>query len=643
MLVLIMLLSFGLNFYNISSGGMGNTYYTAAVQSMMQNFHNFFYASFDPGGFITIDKPPVTFWIQTLSAMIFGLKGWSVILPQALAGVAAVGILYVLVKPSFGRIAALISSLVLAVTPVAVAVARTNNIDSLLVFTLLIGTWALFTSIKKGRVGWLLLATAIVGIGFNMKMLQAYMVLPAFYLFYFLGATFPWKKKIAQLTGATVILLAISVSWAAIVDSIPADQRPYIGSSQTNSVLELAFGYNGVSRLTGEGGPGGMMRHSKDRGGPGDMPNMDPAQMKEMQQQIEKAGIKLPPMPNGGKMPPGGRGGFNTGSPGVFRLFSQGLGGQISWLLPFALFSSIGIFVGARKRRALTKQQQEAVFWYAWLFPMMVFFSIAGFFHQYYLTMLAPAIAALVGIGWVTLWKQYREAEGWRRWLLPTAMLVTAIVQAVMLVMNKMYISPAWAIAVSVVGLIIAALLVLWRKNGSRMVRSTAAIGLAALLAAPLYWAATPAVYGDSSMLPEAGPQLHRSNGTKNMMNSQADEKTIDYLMLHHKNEKYLVATTNAMTAAPIILATGKPVMAMGGFAGNDPALTVDKLKKMVEAGEVRYFLIPSMDMRNQEILKWIRENCKEVPTSQWQSKDKKENRGMPGMGGMNKLYEYTK
>lgn len=194
-----MLAALILNTYNIWQDNAANQYYLAAVKSMTQSFHNFFFASFDSSGFVSVDKPPLVLWIQTIFAKIFGVHTWSVILPQALAGAGSVYLLYVLIKPKFGKGAARISALVMALTPIAVAVSRTNNIDSMLVFTLLFGTWCLMKTVKQGRLLWLLAAFGLIGLGFNMKMLQAFMVLPAFLLFYLIAAHANWKKKLCPL------------------------------------------------------------------------------------------------------------------------------------------------------------------------------------------------------------------------------------------------------------------------------------------------------------------------------------------------------------------------------------------------------------------------------------------------------------
>lgn len=393
-LIFTALLSAFLNIFNIWKNQSANAYYTAAVTSMLHSWHNFFFASFDPGGFVTVDKPPVTFWIQTAFAYAFGVHGWSVILPQALAGVGSVLLIYYLVKPTFGKTAARLSGLIMACMPVAVAVSRTNNVDSILVFGLLLATWMLMRAYRKQELPWALGAFALIGLGFNIKMLQAYMVVPAFYLLYLLAFKFDWKKKLSYLALATVIMVGISLSWAVVVDSLPKSSRPYIGSSQTNSVLELAFGYNGISRLTGN--RGGV--------GPGGQGN---AMRKQTQQAPQGAnnqpdGYGTPPGGNQGQNRPfnfnsgpgGNMGGgmFGTGQAGPLRLFQKELSGQSSWLLPFVTFACVGLLAGVRRRKPLTAKQKETLFWLAWLLPTMVFFSVAGFFHQYYLIMLAPPI-----------------------------------------------------------------------------------------------------------------------------------------------------------------------------------------------------------------------------------------------------------
>ena len=688
-----LLLAAFLNIYGIWQDQYANAYYTSAVTSMLQSFHNFFFASFDPGGFVTVDKPPVAFWIQTLFASMFGVHGWSVILPQALAGVGSVLLIYALVKPSFGKLAARLAALVAACTPIAAAVSRTNNVDSLLVFTLLAATWMLFMAVKTKKWIWSIAAFAMIGVGFNIKMLQAYMVLPAFYLFYLLAFKVNWKKKLSILVASTAALLIVSLSWPLIVDSIPAANRPYVGSSQTNSVLELAFGYNGIARLTGQGGPGGGNRAGDD----GEMPSSQ-----QMPEQRQDDGGQMPDgsgqMPqgfesgqngtpgqrpaddgkdSGGRTGDGGGGMFNTGTAGPLRLFQSQLSGQISWLLPFALLAAVGLLIGIRRKQPLTDKQKESLFWLAWLLPVMGFFSVAGFFHQYYLIMLAPPIAALTGAGWVELYNFNRNHEGWKRWLLPVGLLGTTAFEIYVLLLYKTQIGLGLPIAVGAVGIGVSLILCLplFTRTSNLELRTSikrvAALGgILMLLAAPLYWAATPLLYGGNSMLPEAGPQLKSSgnrsgmpgqmqgqtedqtqNQTSNQPQTQkvgrsqdnVDPKLLAYLTDNNTGEKYLFATTNASTAEAYIIKTGKAVMAMGGFSGSDPILTVDKLKQMVANKEVKYFLSSSGGPGggSSDVQAWILQNGKVVSQTEWQSSTENGNsQGDKGMNGSQTLYE---
>ncbi|WP_367069811.1 glycosyltransferase family 39 protein [Bacillus velezensis] len=655
-LILILLASAFLNMYNIWNDDTVNPYYTAAVTSMLQSFHNFFYASFDAAGFITVDKPPVTYQIQTISALIFGMHGWSVILPQALAGVGSVLFMYLLIKPTFGKTAARIASSVMACTPIAVAVARTNNVDALLVFFLLFATWLLFKAIRKGKLIWLLAAFFVVGVGFNTKMLQAYMILPAFLLFYMMAANTTIKKKIISLVSALAVLAAVSLSWPLIVDNIPTDKRPYVGSSQTNSVLELAFGYNGIQRLTGQssggqGGPdGNASKEMSSSGGssqmqkpPGQSASGDKSQTGSMTAppsngQMPSGGQGGPPSggdggnggPGGGKSGTGtgskmqsGSGMFGTGTPGPLRLFQTELSDQISWLLPFAIFGMAGLLIaGARERRRLSAEQKETIFWAAWLVPIAGFFSVAEFFHHYYLIMLAPPIAALVGAGWVALVHLYRKQAGWKTWLLPAAILVTTGFELFILRNYNDQIGAGWSIGAGVLGAVAAIALFVFKQRQKPLSYYVSLAALLVLMVMPIYWASTPLLYGGNSSLPETGPQLASTSGKgMGMDNASVNTKLINYLEKHNAGADYLFAATDSNTAAPYIIKTKKAVMAIGGFSGSDPAITLTQFKKLVKEGKVKYFLTSGMGKGgNNDIVQWVEKNGKKVSSDKWQS-----------------------
>lgn len=682
-LLFIAFLSAFLNGYGIWTDKYANTYYTTAVAAMMENLHNFFFASLDSAGSVTVDKPPVTFWIQTISAKIFGLHGWSVILPQALAGIGSVLLVYKLVKPTFGAAAARIGALVMACTPIAVAVSRTNNIDSMLVFALLLAAALLFRGVRKGSAWSVVGAFAVVGVGFNMKMLQAYMVLPAFYLFYWIASGKPWKKKTGILAGATALMLVISVSWAVVVDSTPADKRPYIGSSGTNSVLSLAFGYNGVSRLTGDRGTGGGAPNMRDGGGfpmggqnqafgenqaPGQTPGENqPSEKAQAPSQNQAPDQNQAPGQQGGgfrDMPQGdgnggfggfrqdgGRGGlaggpnngrsggmFGTGQAGPLRLFQSSLSDQASWLIPLAAIGAVAL-LGSIRRRNWTDKHKETIFWLSWLLPAAVFFSIAGFFHQYYLIMLAPPIAALTGAGFAEMWRAYSSRKGWTSWLLPAAILSSAIFAWYIIHPYDDMIGRRWSAGIALGGLILSGLLIVWRtREEIQSSRLLALAGLLLLLIGPMYWSLTPITYGVSSMTPIAGPSAsNRAGGPQGggatsrgpgESSGSVNEGLYAYLKQHNTGQKYLLAVSDYGTAAPYMVDKGESVVILNGFNASDQVYTPEKLQALAAKGEVKYFLIGGGGFGgggggrggSSEVTRWIQEHGTAIPASEWQS-----------------------
>ncbi|WP_368651155.1 glycosyltransferase family 39 protein [Bacillus inaquosorum] len=672
-LILILLAAAFLNTYHIWQDDTANQYYLAAVKSMTQSFHNFFYASFDPSGFVTVDKPPVVLWIQTIFALIFGVHTWSVILPQALAGVGSVFLLYRMIKPAFGIGAARIAALVMTLTPIAAAVSRTNNIDSMLVFTLLLGSACLLRAVKQDKLVWLLTAFALIGLAFNMKMMQAFMVLPAFVLFYLIASRVSLKKKTGSLILSLVLLTGLSISWAVVVDSTSSSSRPYVGSSQTNSVLELAFGYNGTERLLGQttglaqgdinaAGGGNMQNHNTmqapnssessgnskldgsaaNQNGNQSFGNHSQAlQPPNGQNGTSNGGGDTPP--TGGNGPgnggPGGGGGksmnmFGTGDAGPLRLFQSALSGQISWMLPFALIGLLGGIVSwYRDRRGQAAEMKETIFWAAWLVPVAGFFSVAGFFHQYYLIMLAPPIAALSGIGWYTMYRLYKNNKDWASYLLPAAVLITAAFQVYILSAYTSQIGSVWMYVLGLSGLgITLALLML--KRSHPFSKQLTIISLCVLLLTPVYWSATPLLYGGNSVLPESGPQLKSSANGGNMFSSEVDTGLLSYLRKHNTGEEYLFATLTTVTAAPYIIHENESVMAMGGFNGTDPILTVSKLKKLVKEGKVKYFLLSGNNSGNSELVSWIKKNGKEISSDEYSSSSSSTNNSQQGMRG---------
>ena len=589
----VLLLSALLNFVNLGLEGYANTFYSAAVKSMTMSFKNFFFVSFDPAGFVTIDKPPLGFWIQAISVKIFGFNSLGILIPQALAGVISVAVLYYLVKRSFGVSAGLISAACLATTPIFVAVSRNNTCDNLLVLTLLLACWVLSIAAEKGKIKYLLLSLAIVGIGFNIKMLQAYMIVPAIYITYLLSTATSIKKRIEHLVLGTLVLLVVSFSWALAVDLVPASNRPYVDSSTNNSEMELIVGWNGLNRL-GLGGNsqmGGALNSGVPRG---EMPK----------------GMKLPEgmkMPSGsqagGGVMGGGMMGGSSETSSITRLFSKNsLSDQIIWLFPLAIFGLFAAFLREKFKSPFNndKRKLSLILWTMWLLPVFGYFSFTtGMFHPYYLTMLAPPIAALAGIGIVSMWELYRDG-GWKSWILPIAFILDGLVQ--LLVLSYYYdtssITKILMITLSILCFVssITLIIVNLKKNENTKLKKnlviTAVIGL---LITPTVWSGVTMFYPVNGSMPSAGIQItsSKSEGAGIGMESFGDNtKLIKFLETHNTTEKYILATsTSGGTASDIIIQTGKSVMSIGGFLGSDKILTLDQFKALVAKGEIRYVM----------------------------------------------------
>ncbi|HEY8805704.1 MAG TPA: glycosyltransferase family 39 protein, partial [Clostridium sp.] len=593
---LILILSTILNFANIGIEGFANTFYAAGVKSMMMSFKNFFFASFDPSGFVTIDKPPLGFWLQTISAKIFGFSGWSIILPQALAGVISVWIVYYLVKRSFGNAAGLIAALCLAVTPIFVAASRNNTIDNLLVLSLVLACWALLIAAEKGKLKFLILSLVIVGIGFNIKMVEAYLVAPAIYITYLLSSALPFKKKIKHLVLGTVVLLVVSLSWAVIVDLIPAANRPFIGSSTNNTVMELIIGHNGLQRigLGGKSGGKGQSQQGSSKYG------------------SSKTGSKM----QTGTSQSGQYGKGATSKASIVKLFSNNdMSDQISWLLPFAL---IGFAITAIEEKFKfpfdNKKKISLLLWITWLLPEFIYFSFESITHTYYLTTMAPSIAALVGIGLTTMWRLFKK-DGWKKWILPTAFIVNGLVEILILSYNDttangyktvMIITGVLSIGFSVILALVN--ITASRKSipdqgntktnqviqnntkDTKLNKILISIAFIGVLVAPTVWSFTPIFHRMNGSSPSTGLELFSSKQNGYSTGSTDNTKLIKFLEANKKNEKYLVEVPSAMTyGSDLILKTGDPVMTLGGFMGSDPILTLNQFKKLVNDGEVRY------------------------------------------------------
>ncbi|MDQ1361912.1 MAG: hypothetical protein QOJ44_2289 [Acidimicrobiaceae bacterium] len=608
----------------LGDSGWANSFYSAAVQAGTKSWKAFFFGSSDASNFITVDKPPASLWVMELSARIFGVNSWSILVPQALEGVATVGVLYATVRRWFSPGAALISGALMALTPVAVLMFRFNNPDSLLVLLLVVAAYATVRALERTQTWWLVIAMACVGTGFITKMLQAFIIVPVIGLVYLLFAPTPLGRRIRQLLLAAVALIVSAGWWVAAVALTPAGSRPYIGGSQDNSILNLIFGYNGFGRLSGN---------------------------------------------EAGSIGGGGAAGSRWGATGWSRLFGPSMGGQISWLLPAALvLLAAGLWITLRAART-DRTRAALVFWGGWLLLTGVIFSFAaGIIHPYYTVALAPAIAALVGIGSVMLWQ--RREQWWVRIVLGATLALTGV-WAFRLLSR----TPTWVPALRflvLVGCVATglAIAVVPRLRG-RMAAAVAAVAIVAAGAGPAAYAVDTIATPHAGAIPSAGPAVAGTFGPGGfggaggfgrpgfggaggrtfpgaaggrfpgaaggtgqvppgfaggrgaagaagggrfgpgatgatgtapgfagrgsagglLQASTPGKALVNALQKDAGQYKWVAATINSNSAAGYQLASGDPVMAIGGFNGTDPAPTLAQFEQYVQSGQIHYFI----------------------------------------------------
>lgn len=651
-LALVAGLSAFLNFYALAQNGYGNQFYSSAVKSMQMNWHTFFFVSFDPAGFIAVDKPPVDLWLQTLSVKLFGFSGPSLLFPQALAGVLAVLVLFHLVRRSFGFGAGLLSALMMATTPIAVVISRNNNLDMMLVLVMLLATWAVMIAAETGHLRWLILGAILVGLGFNVKMLEAYLVVPALGLLYLLTAPRTWSIRLLHLLPAILLLLVVSLAWIEAVDLTPAANRPFVGSTRTNSEFDLAVGYNGIGRLVHLPNPAPTPDPSRATPAGSHSPLVVVASLASSRKPptARITGISTKHSPAGGSR--------ETGTPGPLRLLQLPLGGQIGWLIPLAFFGMLALLVQNCWRWLRDGERRGLILWGMWFLTTLIFFNIAVSIHGYYTVMMAAPISALAGIGLVTLWQAYRTRpfRDWRGWLLPLALLTEALFQTTLLVSYpgwSVWMTPLILVLVTLAALllILGRLLALSSRLSQRTVSSLAQtgvlLGLLAMLLAPTIWSLVSLTYMTDGPSPVAGPhqptlaasltQMAETKPIGAVPLTSTQQKLLHFLLAHRGHSVFLAGTLYSTAADTLILASGLPVMTLGGFAGNDPILTLSKLETFIKSGKVRFFLLPFSlrtvktatsekvefqppSSTNRANMNWMAMHCPVVPYQAWEA-----------------------
>ena len=589
----------------LSRNGWGNEFYAAAVQAGTKSWKAFLFGSLDSSNFITVDKPAGFLWPMELSARVFGLNSWSLLVPQALEGVATVGVLYTTVRRWFGPLAGLIAGAIMALTPVAALMFRFDNPDALLVLLITLAAYATTRAIESGRTRWLVLAGAFVGLGFLAKQLAAFTVLPGLALGYLWAGPPKIGKRIWQLLAGGAAMVGAAGWWVAIVLLTPASDRPYVGGSTDNNILNLTFNYNGFGRLTGNGG-GGFG---------GTIP-------RDLERILSGSGRGIPG-------PGGGIGGAFGGATGITRLFQADFGGQIAWLLPAALLALAAMLWLSRRAPRTDRTRAAALVWGGWLLVTgLVFSYMSGIIHPYYTIALAPAIGALVGIGSVELW---RVRHTWFACaVLAAGLAITAIWAWVLLDRSPGWFP--WLRVVIVIAGVAAAGMILARRalrpaaGWRRTVLAAAPVPLALIggLGAPLAYsmdtAATTQSRGGPVRRAHGGRILrHPRRAGRSAVTSPAlrpDSRAAQtgrlpagagggfggqasisatlakLLEAGASGYRWAAATVSSTSAASIELGSnGVPVMAIGGFSGTDPAPSLAEFEKLVSGHQIHYFV----------------------------------------------------
>jgi 4-amino-4-deoxy-L-arabinose transferase-like glycosyltransferase len=598
-----------LRLWRLDQNGYSREYFAAGVRSMLGSFHCFLFNAFDPAGFVSLDKPPVAMWLQVASAKALGFSAFSVLLPQVLEGVISVALVYKLVARRFGAGAALTAALFLALTPISVAIDRSNNTDSCLIMVLLLATWALLRAAELGNRRLLLLAMAGVGVAFNVKMAAALVVVPTFVLAYFLAASaISTQRRLVDLGLSLVVMAIVSLSWVSFFDLTPAAERPYAGSTRHNSMLELAVLHNGLERFiapaSGTAAPRAADAASAS------------ASAAATARRVAAAGL------------------WDQTPIGPLRLATPHLAAQMAWWLPLAI---AGIVLGLapwRPRRRLSPEQTTVLVWSGWAVTYAVVFSFAGgVFHTYYVAVLGPPLAALSGIGGSLLVQRYRQGT-WRRGL-PLLLLAVAAWQVYIDVDFVAWPRDDWRSALllgSVCVLLLASVALVLASPTRRLVErnapALAALALVALLVTPTAWALSTVLVRPNVAAPAADIAVFAGHDGSDEVPAarprRSASRMLEFLAAERRGERFLLAVPNAMQASPIIVRTGATVMAMGGYLGRDPILAPADLERMVDRGELRFVvlggvaIVPPDSARERALAAWVRAHGQRVDATLW-------------------------
>lgn len=547
-------------------------YYAAAARSMAQSWHNFVFAAFDPDATISLDKLPGGLWPQALSVRIFGPHIWALVLPQVIEGALAVLVLFTAVRRFTGAAAALVAVAVLAVTPAAIALNRGNVSDSLLILLLLGSVAATAKAIESGNTRWLLVAGGCVGLAFQAKMIEAWLILPALAVAWLLAGRDRLVRRLAQIGAAGLVTLAVSLVWIAAVSLVPAHDRPAVDGSRHDSLFEQVFVYNASGRFA--------PLHAESPVTAADAPAPLAEATLDNNSWVDRVVA--------------GRGGLNAG-----------------WLLPAALLAGAVVLVTRRREPRTDPMRAGAVLWLVWLAIEFVAFITSNTLNAYYLAALAPPIAGLIGTGVAVAFPALARRG--------PAGTVLGLAGATVLY-GCWLLAPAGAVRFAALGgaiILLAAAALLLTGAAGRLSARGRVTAVALVLAATFV---EPALASASLIRNDRGPfdTPYESAATSNLTQTQPlavlqqSAGTVALLRRVQGSARYPAATISSLVAAPMIFATGVEILPVGGFTGVDPEPTIDQLQAAVARGDVRVFITVDID---DPRVAWIEAHCRELPT----------------------------
>lgn len=563
--------------WGLDRSGWANAFYAAAAQAGAASWKAFLYGASDPAASITVDKPPLSLWPMALSVRAFGLSPWSVLLPQALMGVATVAVVRASVRRVASAGAALLAGAVLAVTPVAVLMFRYDNPDALLVLLLSLAAASVLRGVEDGRTRWMVLAGALVGLAFLTKQLEAFLAVPAMGLAWLVAAPVGLGRRLRDGVLAVLATVAAAGWWVALVELVPASDRPWIGGTASNSFLQLTFGYNGVGRMTGN----------------------------------TIGGTRV----------------VTTAS--VARIFEGSTAVQFAWLVPAAVVLAAAALWLHRRARRTDPVRAALLLWTGWLLVTGATFSVMhGVSHSYYTVALAPPVAAMLGIGAGEVWA--RRGQAWARRLLAATVLGTGVWSVLLLTHSPRW-NPWLGPTVAVLAVVAAAGLVAVRRPGAAVRRGAVVATVLAVLAGPVAYSLQTVAVGHAGSVPVAGPtavyRAPSAAGAQGPVGMSAADRghrlqvgaaVHDLLAQDSGRYTWVAAVVSSPVAARYQLDVRRAVMPIGGFNGTDPSPTLDQFRADVAAGRIHWYIgggrafghQPAGTLESQRIDAWVRASC---------------------------------